>query len=63
MGQLEDITYAALRRYGVIGEGKTDQINFPTQPRDIAEKFFIAEETVDAHIKEYGEKMDATCRT
>jgi hypothetical protein len=27
MGQLEDITYAALRRYRVIGEPRADQMN------------------------------------
>ncbi len=32
MGQLEDITYAALRRYGVIGEPRADQMNSFNQP-------------------------------
>jgi hypothetical protein len=32
MGQLEDITYAALRRYGVIGEVRPGQLNSFNQP-------------------------------
>jgi hypothetical protein len=32
MGQLEDITYAALRRYGVIGEIRPGQMNSFNQP-------------------------------
>jgi hypothetical protein len=29
MGQLENITYTAMRKYGVTGEMKTGQINSP----------------------------------
>jgi len=31
MAQLEDITYAAVRKYSVTGEVKTGQINSPIQ--------------------------------
>jgi hypothetical protein len=32
IGQLEDITYAALRKYGITGEIKADQTNPSAQP-------------------------------
>ncbi len=32
IGQLEDIAYAAVRRYGVVAEVKTDQMSSSTQP-------------------------------
>jgi hypothetical protein len=31
IGQLEDITYAALRKYGVIEEGRSEVSNSPDQ--------------------------------
>jgi len=35
MGQLEEIAYAALRRYGIIGETKPDPMNPVPAPAQI----------------------------
>jgi hypothetical protein len=35
MGQLEDITYAAMRKYDVTGDIKIDQVNSSSKPASV----------------------------